>query len=268
MQATFGLTREQHNRLFFAEYENDFGTFHFHSPIELYFVDGGEMEVLVNDRRRVLHAGEMSVALSFDAHSYRTVGASRSSVLIIPSYMCEEFVESVKRKRATNPFICDTGTVQKLKSCFEEIKSCADNKIKQKGYIYVMLGILTEHISLKDVDSPIDSKLSSRMLFYLNENYKNDISLTDMSHEFGYTKEHLSRYFKSCFNIGINRYLTLIRLKNALELMHEGKHSVIYCAMESGFNSMRTFYRAFASELGCSPHEYLVGLGAESDAEK
>ncbi len=266
MQAIFGLTREQHNRLYFDEYTNDSGILHFHSPIELYFVDGGEMEVFVNDKRRILRAGEMSVALSFDAHAYATVGTSRSSVLIIPSYMCEEFSQAIRHKRAVTPFICDKEAVKSIKDCFSKIKECGENSIKMRGYIYVILGIIMEHINLESIDEPLDSKLSSKLLFYINENYKSNVTLATVSQAFGYTPEHLSRYFKSCFKIGINRYITMVRLKNALELMHEGRHTVLFCAMESGFNSVRTFYRAFAEEFHCSPSEYLKSVGI--DAEK
>lgn len=265
MQAIFGLTREQHNRLYFNEYTNDSGILHFHSPIELYFVDGGEMEIFVNDKRRILCEGEMSVALSFDAHAYATLGSSRSSVLIIPSYMCEEFSQAVSHKRAVSPFICDKEVVKSIKDCFAKIKESADNPIKMRGYIYVILGIIMEHIGLESVDEPLDSKLSSRLLFYINENYKNDISLTTVSQAFGYTPEHLSRYFKACFKIGINRYITMVRLKNALELMHEGRHTVLFCAMESGFNSVRTFYRVFSEEFHCSPSEYLKSISANKE---
>ena len=98
MHPTFGIERERNNKLFYKEYKDDKGMFHFHSPIELYFINEGEMEVVVNNRRRILKAGEMSVSLSFDAHAYKTPEHSRSAVLIIPRYACEEFIESVNDK--------------------------------------------------------------------------------------------------------------------------------------------------------------------------
>ena len=56
---------------------------------------------------------------------------------------------------------------------------------------------------------------------------------------------------------GISQYITMVRLKHAVVLMQDEKHSITYCALESGFNSMRSFYRAFAKEFGCSPKEYI-----------
>ncbi|MBQ7089957.1 MAG: helix-turn-helix transcriptional regulator, partial [Clostridia bacterium] len=38
--------------------------------------------------------------------------------------------------------------------------------------------------------------------------------------------------------------------------MKDPQNSIMDCAFESGFSSVRTFYRAFAAEFGCSPKEY------------
>ena len=256
MQAEFGLIQEQRNKLYCKETKNANSPLHFHSQLELYFVDEGEMEIWVNNDRAVLGAGEMSVALSYDAHSYRSIGATRANYIIIPTYMCEEFIHSFKGKQSKTPFIRDAETVKKLRACYDELKKDTSNKVKTLGYIYVMLGILMESISIEDARESIDPKLSSQLLFYINENYKNDITLTSIATELGYHPSYLSRYFKSCFGIGINQYVTVVRLKQAVLLMQDGKNSITYCAFESGFNSMRTFYRAFFEEFRCTPREY------------
>ena len=54
----------------------------------------------------------------------------------------------------------------------------------------------------------------------------------------------------------MNKCITNLKLKNVLMLMYERKHSITYCAMESGFASMRTFYNAFYREFGKTPKEY------------
>ena len=78
MKAMFGIERERHNKLFYKEYKNDKGVFHFHSQIELYFVTEGEMEIYVGNQGRTVCAGEMSVALSYEPHSYKTPESSAS----------------------------------------------------------------------------------------------------------------------------------------------------------------------------------------------
>ena len=205
MKAEFGINRERHNRLFYKEYQNDKGLLHFHSQIELYFVDDGEMEVFVNNYSKVLQKGQMSVALSYDAHAYRTPDHSKSSVFIIPPYLCEEFIAAIKNKRVTTPFICDSTAVQKIKDCINEINRKGINEIKLSGYIYVILGTVMENICFETTDTSLNPQLSSRILFYLNEHYKEDLTLDMIAAALGYNPSYLSRYFKSCFHVGINQ---------------------------------------------------------------
>ena len=115
-----------------------------------------------------------------------------------------------------------------------------------------------DHLSFESSDSSLTPELSSRILTYISENYKSGITPGDVAEHFGYTQSHISRYFKSHFNITLVKYITIIKLKSAILLMRENKHNMTYCALESGFSSMRTFYRAFYDEFGCSPKEYMM----------
>ena len=257
MQAEFGLKREHNNPLYYNSCKNDSGAFHFHSQIELYFIDEGEMEVLINDRRSVLKAGEMSVALSFVPHGYATPKESKSTYVVIPTHMCNEFVAATRDKRVENPFIYDKQTVARIRHCYEMMRRPGINDIEKQGYIYVMLGVIMEQLSFESSHSSFAPELSSKILLYISDNYKSGITPGDVAEHFGYSQSHISRYFRSCFNITLVKYITIIRLKNAILLMHEGKHNITYCALESGFASMRTFYRAFYDEFGCSPKEYM-----------
>lgn len=258
MHAEFGIKRESDQNLFWRSWECDKGVFHFHSQIELYFIDEGEMDVFVNDGYTRLGAGEMSVALSYAPHGYATPKYSRSSTLIIPMHMCPEFVSATEHKRAAHPFIRDKDKVGRIRSAIEQMLRPGVNDIERRGYIYVILGIVMSALDLAPATS-LDGGVASRMLSYVNENYKNDITPASISEHFGYNQSYISRFFRDSFGIGIKKYLTVLRLKNAVMLLDGGRHSITYCVLESGFGSVRSFYRAFKEEFGCTPKEYLVG---------
>lgn len=257
MQPVFGLAREKHNKFFCKSYENDWGDFHFHSSIELYIVLEGEMEVTINHNRKTLKAMQMSAALSYDAHAYKTPEHSRSLIFIVPTYMCKDFVEYVNNKKVYNPFITDSFVVEKIVSFIQQTRKDHINPITLSGYIQIILGMVIDNLGFEEVGKKIDNDLASQMLFYINDNFKDDISLKKMSLHFGFSESYISRYFKECFNIGFNRYLNILRLKNVLLLMKEKQHNITYCAIESGFNSLRTFYRAFCEEFECTPKQYI-----------
>ena len=263
MNAKFAIERERYNKLYYMEYENDQCLPHFHSQIELYFIENGEMDIIVNNNKKTLCKGELALSLSYDTHQYMTNEYSRSSVFIIPAYMCEKLQEVVRGKRVANPFISDPEVVELIKDCIFRINNEKLSELRLLGYIYVILGAIIENIDFEKTQQSIDADLSSKILFYLDSNFHDQISLNDLSGALGYSSYYISRYFKNCFKIGFNQYLTLLRLQKAVTLLSENQKNITYCAFESGFNSMRTFYRAFLKEFGVTPKEYINNLKKE-----
>lgn len=259
MRARFNIERERNKELIKEVTDDNIdGQTHcnFHSQIELYFVDEGQIEALVNHQRRLLTKNQMAVALSYDAHWFRSIGPSRSRILIIPPEFCREFTAALQNKQVKYPFIYDENVVKQIKQFVDAIKTDCSNEVKLRGYLNVILGIVLEHSFLEPTENPMDIELSSRLLFYLHAHFREEISLHVLSAAFGYSPSYISRYFKSCFGTGINQYLNILRLRNALLLMQGGQNTNTYCAYESGFSSLRTFYRVFQQEFGCSPRDY------------
>lgn len=257
MQPKFNLKREKEDALACFSYKNDYCFLQFHSQIEIYLVDDGEMDMFVDGNRKTLKKGELSVALSFSPHDYKTREYSRSSAIFIPPRLCEEFAIWVGSKKLASPFITDRKAYETIKECYEHLCQEGINRISQLGYLHIILGTILDNCELENSGSPTDTELVSKILFYIDQNYKNDVSSAQIAECFGYSQSYISRYFKSCCGITLVRYINLMRLRQAVMLLTSGKHDTAYCIMESGFSSMTTFYRAFKNEFGCSPKEYI-----------
>lgn len=267
MKRRFAVEREKNNQIYYKEYENDYCFPHFHSQIELYFVTDGEMEIMVNNHFRILKAGEAAISLSHDTHQYKTIGRSCSKVFIIPTHLARDFELLINKRRISQPFISHPESVNFINQCIEEINSGKLSELEIKGYIYLVLGVVYKNISFKPSMEAMQSDLSSKLLFYLDGNFKEDVTLTSLAHAMGYSAHYISRYFKSCFGISFKQYINLLRLRNAISLMLLKKHTITYCAFESGFGSIRTFYRTFINEFSKTPKEYLQDMESGYNAE-
>lgn len=255
MQPRFNIKRDRNDRLTCFSYTDDYCFLQFHSQIEICTVDEGEMEMLVDGKAKTLKKGDISVVLSYTPHAYKTPVSSASSIIFIPTHMCEEFMSLTENKRPVSPFISSPEAYKTVKECFHLLQE-EKNSLKQSGYVYVILGTILENIVLESTNKPVDSELISKILFYVNENYQDNITPSQIAEHFGYSQSHISRYFKACCGVNLVRYITVIRLRHAIMLMCDG-HNITYCILESGFASNTAFYRSFKNEFGCSPKEYI-----------
>ncbi len=257
MLPSFNVIREKNNLLFCKSYKNDRCNFQFHSQIEIYCVTEGEMEMIVDGKSKTLKAGEFSVALSYVGHDYKTPSHSQSFVIMIPAHLCEEFIAETDGKKLSSPFFTHKRLFESVVDCFRVLNDENSSWIKKHGIANVVLGLILENGNFVNAKKPANSELITKILFYLNENYKKDISPVSVAEYFGYSQSYVSRYFKSCCGVNLAKYITMLRLKNAIMLLSETKHDISYCAFESGFSSVRTFYRSFQNEFDCSPKEYI-----------
>ena len=255
MQANLLLQREMNNTVECGRVRSPHSAFHFHSHIEFYIVNSGKIEIMINDQKKVLSAGEISVAFSYDAHGYRSIDQAEAIYLIIPVDRCADILPELSSRRLISPFINDKNLYETLRAAAEGIMA-SKNEIIKKGYIYTVLGAVFDHMADKEQTSPVQHSFSADILIHISKNFKEELTLPALAREFGFTPSYLSRSFRETFGISFVRYLTMLRLREAVLLLRSGKMSVTECALESGFGSMRSFYRAFFDEFGCTPKEY------------
>lgn len=257
MQAIFGIHREQDHNLFLKDYRIRRGvTWHFHSPVELVQVTRGVLEVWINEKKYILQEGEAAIATSYQAHIYSAVGESAdATVVCIPTELCEDFVAAAQATRVST-MLQAPETLQRISMAISAFRDPQLNDVEKRGYIGVMLGSILHHTEIRQEES-FDSPLLSKLLLYINANYKEDISLPVVASALGYSVHYVAKQFRSCFHMPLGQYINTIRLRSAVILLRERKLTVTSCALESGFNSVRTFYRAFLEEFGCTPREYL-----------
>ena len=83
-----------------------------------------------------------------------------------------------------------------------------------------------------------------------------DLSQRTMAEMAGISREHFSRIFKHVTGMNYNRWLNMIRLEKASELLTQEGRTLTEIAMLSGFQSIPSFNRVFHEEKGMAPGEY------------
>ena len=82
------------------------------------------------------------------------------------------------------------------------------------------------------------------------------VSLAQLEEDLHISKHYISHLFGDKLNIGFNDYINSLRITYAARLLRETNDPIIDVSENSGFNSLRTFNRAFKKHIGVSPRDY------------
>lgn len=102
---------------------------------------------------------------------------------------------------------------------------------------------------------------------YINENYDAGITARDVAEMSGYSFFHFCHVFRAITGEGVSSYINDLRLDKACALLSDGK-SVTFTAMESGYDTVSGFTRAFTRKYGIPPSKYRASRLGENMAMK
>lgn len=83
-----------------------------------------------------------------------------------------------------------------------------------------------------------------------------DLSQSTMAQKVGISRDYFSRIFKTVTGMNYTKWLNMIRLERAMELLSHKTMTLTEIAMLSGFQSISSFNRVFHDEKGMAPGEY------------
>ena len=95
-----------------------------------------------------------------------------------------------------------------------------------------------------------------RVLDYIDANFRNDIALETLAGVAGYSAFHFARKFTLATGIPPHRYISRMRLQNAMVELAARKLSLAEIALNAHFSSQASFTRAFHRATGMTPKKY------------
>lgn len=91
---------------------------------------------------------------------------------------------------------------------------------------------------------------------YIGKNYGQDITLKSLSKDFAISEGYLSRKFKAVSGLGVNQYITYVRISHAEKLLRDSDLSVTEIAEKCGFCGSTYFSSVFRKLKGVPPLTY------------
>lgn len=237
---------------------------HFHGTIELTYVMEGEIYCTCNGKNYTARQGELLIFPSYSVHSGTSTEGTKSAVVLIPLDYSTSIFSALTGKTFRDLIVPDSAECREIFHCMQMLLKNKTKKVNAnvtKGYIGVIIGTMIDVVGLKELGNDKNEYLSKDILMYLQENFLSPISLDDISARFGYSKYSFSHLFNAYFQCSMTDYINSLRARYAANMLLETERSMTEIAMQSGFESLRTFYRVFKKYFGATPSEYKKSKG-------
>ena len=125
-----------------------------------------------------------------------------------------------------------------------------------------MWKLLVEHLPHQPVTAASDLTEYERIrkiLSYIEQNYMERITLTDISENIHLCESECTRLFRRHMSTTLFAFLQEYRIERSLEYLNT-KDSISTIAERTGFSDSNYYSKAFRKIKGCSPREYRKNL--------
>jgi len=230
---------------------------HMHQDFEFLLILEGQMKVTVDFRCETLNAGDAVLIFPNQVHSFEST-CSRCIMLLFSPLIVGSYTKIVKNR------IPVSGIFRPNEYLADSLCTLSDKSpiTFKKAVLYMLcdqFGRQAEYVG----KSLVKEKPLTDMLIYVENSFGSECSLQNIADQIGYDYKYLSHLFKRSVGINFNEYVNNYRLAYARNLMATTENSILQCALDSGFGSVRTFNRLFKARFGMTPVQFRTQGKAE-----
>ncbi len=259
---------------------------HWHDEIEISYVDKGKLELFLNGENLIVKQGDAVFINSGDCHYYLPSDAELTSVIFSPDILAgtpgsAALIASIRERLGKNSKTTEKwkhDDVEILKSILSYLealdKSTFSYELLVRSAVFRLIAMIADESinPLSQLSSGIEcSKVRNRIgdvFKYIEEHYKEPMTLPEAAAASGYVPTYFSRVFKNCTGMTFYDYLTVFRVRKAEILLVNTNDSIANIAASSGFSSVKTFDRVFKEQLGISPLKFRKMHGSSKSGRR
>lgn len=226
--------------------------YHLHNNIEILICIHGTFDALCNGKEKILKNGDIMIAFPGDIHAYKATNYGEG-IMIIFNPNISSVISTLLSNTEYESFVADKSIIPLAENMLLSHNNNLNFAIVY-GYLHTIIGSVLKKSESKKNNREINTFNS--VIRYIAFNYTKKITLKSVSKHMGISQSHLSRIFSQKVNGGFNRYLNMMRIEKAKELLKNTDKNIFEIMLEAGFSDQGTFNRVFKQNENCTPREY------------
>ncbi|MEG1687924.1 MAG: AraC family transcriptional regulator, partial [Angelakisella sp.] len=199
--------------------------------------------------------GSLAVVFPRKIHSYQSPNPSEAILLIVAMGFLGALQASYQENQPVQPILAPEDIPDYLVEHLKELTHKPKGRIAQ-ALVYLIFARLWEQLPVEPRTHGSSDALLFNAISMISETYKEDISLRIIATRLGVSECHLSHMINRGIGMPLREYINTLRILDAQHLLSTTNLRILEIAMESGFQNLRTFNRAFLEITRCTPKEY------------
>lgn len=267
IESSIYLSHQFEKDIFMEDY------WHFHRTYELVFLPFGKGKRYINDRISEYDNGDLVLLSPNTPHNTwfkEHIGDAFEQYVILFDFsqfsrffsICKEFNPIYKLLENMNGGLAFYGaTKDQAGTLIQEMKALKSFDKILKFFEIMNLMANSEEFEFLGASASSDMpKIHQGKIEYVNQyinrNFKNKLSSSEMAAKIGMTSSSFCRFYKKSTGKTFKKTLNTIRIQNACYLLKDTTISIENVALESGFTSIPLFYKFFNDIMKQKPVEY------------
>lgn len=235
-------------------------TAHLHHHVELGCILHGKTKITVESQTVEAGEGDLFIFFPNQVHRMETVEREKYILFIVnPEWLPEysrQLIHSVPSENLIRNALSDVELLplmRKISDLYFSQEPFREEMLR--GYLLILFGRLLPRLTLRDAPAE-DLHALGMILNYCNAHSDEDVSLDVLERELHLSKYYISHILSAKLHVGLNDYVNSLRVSNACKQLLGSNRSITEISAMVGFNTLRTFNRAFLKHMGVTPSEY------------
>lgn len=236
---------------------------HVHEVVELVSIRTGSCRMRIGLEHYDLSVGDVAIAFPFMPHSYVKVTDDLSGfALFISPNEIREFARLFAEETPLCPVIRAKDVIPELQQSIDRLYAIPESQPHpyRLAYVHLLLAQLLNTLPMTQYDGMTDRSIALQIIRYIDWHVLEPISLKGIAQALNISPSHLSHIISDQLKTNLRHMINGMRIGRAIILMRESHKTLTDICYECGYESIRTFRRAFVSQTGMLPKEFMKKL--------
>lgn len=228
---------------------------HIHRTMEIVIVTDGVLNMTIGGKEYEIPKGDGVFISPLEPHMFHSETSNRCHVLMFSEELVNSFSAFVKQNAPRNHRFSVSELGMALVDKILPLESNTVDCISAEAVLAPLCYDISRECVFEARALPFDGTIY-RIFEYINEHYREDMTLERVAHAVGVHPVTVSKLFAAHTGLGFSYYLQYLRCNYAARLIKQQELSFSEIAFAAGFGSIRSFNRSFFNIYKATPTQY------------